>query len=204
MSNPVYTLKQVPANNPFPFSSWHNQVYYGSIGYATAATLGAALAAQELPNNPDSTPRRTILVTGEGSMQLTLQEIGTMIHYGVAPILLVINNNGYTIERVIHGAKQAYNAVVPYNYGKMLELFGMSESDAKQNFWKADTKQELVDALKDVQAKSGNGKVKVVEIIMDAFDAPWRLVSQVATRGEATIKEMKEAGFIVREPVPKV
>jgi pyruvate decarboxylase len=41
-----------------------------SIGYATPATLGAALALRELP---DGAERRVILFTGEGSLQLTVQ-----------------------------------------------------------------------------------------------------------------------------------
>jgi len=35
-----------------------------------------------------------------------MQEIGTMIKHNLKPIIMIINNNGYTIERVIHGAKQ--------------------------------------------------------------------------------------------------
>jgi pyruvate decarboxylase len=47
-----------------------SQVLWGSIGYATGATLGAALAARELEDTPE---RRVILFTGEGSLQLTVQ-----------------------------------------------------------------------------------------------------------------------------------
>jgi pyruvate decarboxylase len=59
-------------------------VLWGSIGWSVGATLGAALAAREQG-------RRTILFVGDGSLQLTVQEIGTMIHHGLAPILFVIN-----------------------------------------------------------------------------------------------------------------
>ena len=48
---------------------YHNQTLWGSIGWATPATLGVALANEE---------SRTILLTGEGSHQLTLNEIGVM------------------------------------------------------------------------------------------------------------------------------
>ncbi len=64
----------------------------GSIGWATGATLGAALAAREQGND-----NRTILFTGDGSLQLTVQEIGTMIRRGVSPYLFVLNNDGWVL-----------------------------------------------------------------------------------------------------------
>lgn len=48
-----------------------SQVLWGSIGYATGACQGAALAAKELGIE------RTILFTGDGSFQLTAQELST-------------------------------------------------------------------------------------------------------------------------------
>lgn len=39
-------------------------------------------------------------------MALTIQEIGTMIKAGIAPVIFVINNDGYTVERLIWGAQQ--------------------------------------------------------------------------------------------------
>jgi len=131
-------------------------------------------------------------------MQLTLQEIGTMIHYGLQPIIFLINNDGYTIERVIHGARQKYNDIVPYNWAYTLQLFGMSDEEAKKCFHRCELKTELegIVAKKDVQEPR---KTQLIEVKMDAFDSPWRLTSQVATRGEATVKMMKEAGFKVRD-----
>lgn len=49
---------------------------------------------------------RTILMTGDGSMALTIQEIGTMIKAKCKAIVFVINNEGYTVERLIWGARQ--------------------------------------------------------------------------------------------------
>jgi TPP-dependent 2-oxoacid decarboxylase len=55
-----------------------------SIGYSVGAVLGAALAARELP---DGAERRVILFVGEGSLQLSVQEISTIIRRGLKPIL---------------------------------------------------------------------------------------------------------------------
>ncbi len=48
-------------------ATFHNQTLWGSIGWATPAALGAAVAAPQ---------RRVVLVTGEGSHQMTVQDIG--------------------------------------------------------------------------------------------------------------------------------
>jgi pyruvate decarboxylase len=58
-----------------------SQVLWGSIGYSVGACQGAALAAKEQGN------RRTILFVGDGSIQLTLQEISTMIRNKLNPIM---------------------------------------------------------------------------------------------------------------------
>ena len=60
--------------------------------WATPAALGAAVAA------PD---RRVVLITGEGSHQLTAQEICQFHRLGLRPIIFVLNNSGYLIERLL-------------------------------------------------------------------------------------------------------
>lgn len=59
-----------------------SQVLWGSIGYSVGATQGAAMAAEELGGG-----RRTILFVGDGSFQLTVQELSTMIRHQLKPIM---------------------------------------------------------------------------------------------------------------------
>src|SRR5206468_12879700 len=68
------------------------QMLWGSIGWATGAAFGIALADSK---------RKTILITGEGSHQLTANEIGNMGRYGANPIILCLNNDGYMVERAL-------------------------------------------------------------------------------------------------------
>ncbi|MDE4967890.1 thiamine pyrophosphate-dependent enzyme, partial [Francisella tularensis] len=71
---------------------YFNQTLWGAIGWATPAAQGVALS------NPDS---RTILITVEGSHQLTLNELCVMCRYKINPIILCINIDGYMIERAL-------------------------------------------------------------------------------------------------------
>lgn len=80
-----------------------SQTLWGSIGYTGGALLGALLAAKEA-----SFKRRTILFIGDGSLQLTVQEIGTMLRERLCPIVVILNNSGYGIERAIHGRERKY------------------------------------------------------------------------------------------------
>jgi len=84
-----------------------SQILWGSIGWATGAAVGAALAARER-----RLKGRTLLFTGDGSLQLTVQELSTAMRHGLTPIVFVLNNRGYTIERHLHGMKRHYNDVV--------------------------------------------------------------------------------------------
>lgn len=83
-----------------PRTRFITQINWASIGYATPATLGADIAKTEIGKQG-----RTILITGDGSLAMTLQEVGTMVKEGIKPILFVINNDGYTVERMIRGAQ---------------------------------------------------------------------------------------------------
>lgn len=75
---------------PLPLGgTFVSQVLWGSIGWAGGATLGCLKAAQEA-----DVPRRTILFIGDGSLQLTVQEISTMLRQGLKPIIVVLNNDG--------------------------------------------------------------------------------------------------------------
>jgi pyruvate decarboxylase len=83
------------------------QILWSSVGWATGAALGAALASRER-----GLKGRTLLFTGEGSLQLAAQELSTAMRHGLAPILFVLNNRGYTVERYLHGRERPYNDVV--------------------------------------------------------------------------------------------
>ncbi|KAK8849951.1 Pyruvate decarboxylase 1 [Tritrichomonas musculus] len=93
-----------------------NQVLWGAIGYATPAAFGAALAA---PN------RRVVLVTGEGSLQMTAQELCQFARFNLKPVLIIINNDGYLIERVLCKIpEQSYNDIPQWRYTELMHAFG--------------------------------------------------------------------------------
>jgi pyruvate decarboxylase len=138
----------------FPQNSQYiTQIFWSSIGYTVGACLGALVAAKELKH-----PGRVVLIVGEGSMQMTVQEIGTYIRLGFKPIIFVINNNGYSIERAINGPKQQYNDVsMLWDHQKMLEFFGArKECGIESKSYKCETVEELEKVLTDQDFNSTN------------------------------------------------
>src|SRR3954471_2479143 len=94
----------------------HCQPLWGSIGWATAATLGIAIADRS---------RRTVLFTGEGSHQLTANDVGTMGRNGLKPIIFVLNNAGYMVERALEANPDwVYNDLAPWNYHALPAALG--------------------------------------------------------------------------------
>ena len=92
------------------------QPLWGSIGWATGATLGIALA------DPS---RRTVLFTGEGSHQMTAADMGTMGRNGLKPIIFVLNNSGYMVERALEANPDwIYNDLAPWNYHTLPAALG--------------------------------------------------------------------------------
>ena len=89
------------------------QAFYGSIGYTVGATLGAGMAAED---------RHVVLFVGDGSFQVTCQDLSTMIRNHLKPLIFLINNEGYTIERVI--SDHSYNDIQPWQYHKLANVFG--------------------------------------------------------------------------------
>ncbi|KAM0344980.1 hypothetical protein ACHAPU_006859 [Fusarium lateritium] len=137
-----------------------------SIGYMLPATLGVALAQRD---NASKKTDRAILFIGDGSLQMTAQEISVMVKEKLNIVIFVINNNGYTIERAIHGRAADYNDIAPWNHQHALGLFGYSEKEAARRYFSAKNWSELRTALDSQEVQSDDG-VKMIEVFMDQED----------------------------------
>jgi indolepyruvate decarboxylase len=148
-------------------ATFHNQTLWGAIGWATPAAFGAAVAA------PD---RRVVLITGEGSHQLTVQEITQLGRRGLKPIIFVLNNSGYLIERLLcKDPEIAYNDVASWRYSEIPYALGCDD-------WftaRVTTCGELDKAL--IEAEQG-GRAAYIEVVTDAYAASplsWKLHENV-------------------------
>jgi len=135
----------------------HLQMLWGSIGWATGAAFGVAMA---------DTSRRTILITGEGSHQLTANEIGSMGRYGANPIIFCLNNDGYLIERALElDPTWSYNDLAKWRYAELPKVFGCQD-------WMT-ARVETLGQLDAAMAAARTSKTGVyIEIIAGQMDMP--------------------------------
>ncbi|CAG8971041.1 hypothetical protein HYALB_00005279, partial [Hymenoscyphus albidus] len=132
-----------------------SQVLWGSIGYSVGACQGAALAARDMDEK-----RRTILFVGDGSFQLTAQEL----NFG-----FVICNEGYTIERFIHGFDATYNDIATWSFKDLVKVFGAKEGTYKT--YQIKTKEEVKKIFGDEDFTAAD-TLQFVEIYIPKDDAP--------------------------------
>jgi TPP-dependent 2-oxoacid decarboxylase len=133
------------------------QPLWASIGYTLPAALGAGLAERH---------RRTVLLIGDGAAQLTIQELGAFGREGLTPVVVVVNNDGYTVERAIHGESAYYNDIVGWRWTDLPRGLGVDNLLA----FRVATYSELDDAL--AAAAAAQDRMVLIEAVVSRMDIP--------------------------------
>lgn len=146
---------------------FYSQHFYGSIGYALPATLGICRAERDLGSN-----RRIILVQGDGSAQMTVQELSSYLRHDIkAPEVFLLNNNGYTVERYIKGPTRSYNDIQgTWDWGKLLEVFGDKDSEKHERMH-----VDVMDDLSRVSQLKPTEKIRFMDLKLGEMDGNRRL-----------------------------
>ncbi len=87
--------------------------YYTSMGFAVPAAVGAGMANRE---------HRSLVIVGDGAFQMTGMELSTIARQGLNPIVVVLNNHGYTTERFI--LEGSFNDIHDWKFHKIPEVLG--------------------------------------------------------------------------------
>lgn len=124
--------------------------YYLSMGFAVPAAIGACAA------KPD---KRVIAIVGDGAFQMTGMELSTAAKFGMNPIVLILNNDGYGTQRFILDGP--FNNILRWNYAKLTELFGVGQSR------KVTSNGEMEVALAEAFASD---EIFVIEVIIPRGD----------------------------------
>jgi acetolactate synthase-1/2/3 large subunit len=102
------------------------------MGYAFPAALGAAIAEKN---------KRVICIDGDGSIQINIQELQTMVANKLPVKLFIINNSGYGIIKQFQELylEKRYEASIPAkgvtnpNFKKISNAYGINYSEIKNN-----------------------------------------------------------------------
>jgi len=127
-----------------------SDAYYLSMGFAVPASIGALAGNKE---------GRVFAIVGDGAFQMTGMELSTAAKYGMAPIVLILNNDGYGTQR--HIIDGQFNVITMWDYTKITDVIQSGFSV------KVKTKKQLDDAL--LQALAAN-EIAVIEVVIPRDD----------------------------------
>ena len=147
------------------------QPLWASIGYTLPAMLGACTARSG---------SRGVLLIGDGAAQMTVQELATLIRAQVPGVVVVVDNDGYTVERAIHGPDEAYNDISTWDWTQVPGLFGGGRDAAA---FRVLTVGELRAALDDATAHPG--RFCLIQAVVPRDDVPDLLAALTAVLGRA-------------------
>lgn len=129
--------------------------YWASMGMCFGAAVGASFAPK-LSN-------RVIAIEGDGSLLMTIQELSTLARYEKPAIVFVLNNKGYSFERLIHDGE--FNDIPQWRYSKLVEVIpGCNGVEVR-------TEGDLERALLNADTYTEQGPL-IIEVHLDARDIP--------------------------------
>lgn len=124
--------------------------FYASMGTAIPYALGVQVS---FPNI------RPIVFVGDGSFQMSCNELSTIVDLGLNPIIFILNNKGYTTERTILDGP--FNDIRHWNYEKITELINGGKTGTIQT----------EDDLDNVISKALDSKeLFVINVVLDKND----------------------------------
>ncbi|WZP00937.1 thiamine pyrophosphate-binding protein [Isosphaeraceae bacterium EP7] len=140
--------------------------YYTSMGFAVPAAVGAGIA------NPGA---RSLVIVGDGAFQMTGMELSTVARNGLNPIVIVLNNHGYTTERFL--LEGPFNDIHPWAFHKIPEVLGAGLGIEVR------TEDELDEALARAQANASSFSLLNVHLDkLDRSPALDRMAKRMAER----------------------
>jgi len=141
------------------------QVLWSSIGYTLPAGLGASCA---------DLSTRALVFIGDGAFQMTAQELSSIARLNLPVIVFLINNDGYTIERAIHGENAEYNDIAPWDYCKFAKAL-----DNRINTHKVKTMEQYQQVLNLIDSNQSKHRTHLIELMFKRDDVPKMLTAAV-------------------------
>ncbi|MGH7879476.1 MAG: thiamine pyrophosphate-dependent enzyme, partial [Candidatus Binataceae bacterium] len=130
----------------------------GTMGYGLPAGIGAKFAA------PD---RNVVVVSGDGSIQMNIQELGTAVQYNVDIKVIILNNYYLGMVRQwqerFYAERYSYSAMSVPNFVKLADAYGAKG-------FRIEKSKDLVATMKEAFATPGPVLIDIVipkeEVVM--------------------------------------
>ncbi len=125
--------------------------FYASLGFAVPASIGTPLAAPA---------RRPLVLVGDGAFQMTGMELSTSIRFGLDPVVVIFDNGGYALERLMVDGR--FNDVLAWAHRRLVDLFGAGTG------FEVRTEEDLDHALDGALATPG--VPAIIRVMLDPKD----------------------------------
>ncbi len=162
----------------------------GAMGYSVPAAVGAKIAF------PD---RMVVSFVGDGGFMMTGQEIATAFHHGVAPIVLVFNNQMYGTIRMYqersYPGRVSGTALTNPDFARLIEAYGGHGETVT-------TAEEFAPAFRRAV---DSGRPAVIELVMDPEQITSRTTIAQLRAGTGVVKPAAKpvAAKQVKKPAAK-
>jgi indolepyruvate decarboxylase len=125
--------------------------YYTSLGFAVPAGIAVQLSNPAL---------RPLVLVGDGAFQMTGMELSTAVRYGLNPIVVVLNNQGYGTERPMMDG--AFNDILSWQYSRLPEVLGSGTG------YVVETEEQFATAL--TSARADAEAFSILDVHLEADD----------------------------------
>ncbi len=132
-------------------SGYLANAFYGSMGFAVPAALGAQLA------EPDTRP---LVLVGDGAFQMTGLELSNAVRRSLDPIVVLFNNDGFGMQRVFQDGP--FNDIGRWDYQQLPALLGGGRA------WRVDSPKTLSAAL--AEARDYRDGPSIIEAVLPKGD----------------------------------
>lgn len=145
----------------------------GTMGFGLPAAIGAKYGA------PD---RTVVAIIGDGGFQMTLQELGTIMQFGAAVKILILNNEFLGMVRqwqqLFHDRRYSFVNITSPDYIMLAQSYGISGQ-------KIDKREELKTALKTMLDHNGS---YLLEVMVGKENNVFPMVPQGCSVSEIRLK----------------
>ena len=145
----------------------------GTMGFGLPAAIGAKYGA------PD---RTVVAIIGDGGFQMTLQELGTIMQFGAAVKILILNNEFLGMVRqwqqLFHDRRYSFVNITSPNYIMLAKSYGIEGQ-------KIDSRNDLKSALKTMLDHDGS---YLLEVMVGKENNVFPMVPQGCSVSEIRLK----------------
>ncbi|MEN6342786.1 MAG: biosynthetic-type acetolactate synthase large subunit [Methanospirillum sp.] len=122
---------------------WISSGGLGTMGFGLPAAMGAHFARPDLP---------VFVVAGDGSLQMNIQEFGTLVQHGI-PVKIAVLNNGFLgmvrqWQELFYDRRYAYTELPPVDFVRIARAYGI---DAVR----VESEEEVMPALRTAMETDG-------------------------------------------------